>query len=172
LSRSHLSFCANAMNVIRETYQPDGDVHVARFERFLAQRHLRMTTARREVLDAVFSTHEHFDADQLLLLLRERRSRVSKATVYRTLALLVESGLVREMTFGDRGHVFEHVVGHEHHDHMICTRCGRTIEFTDEQIEQLQQRVCDRMKFTSTHHILKIFGLCSRCREGSRPSNA
>jgi len=151
---------------------PEDDIHVTRFRMFLAKRGLKMTGARRAVLDVVFSTHDHFDADSLLLMLRNRKSRVSKATVYRTLSLLVESGLVREMTLNERGHVYEHVFGHGHHDHMVCAECARVIEFKDDQIEHLQRRVCDYMSFTPTHHSLKIFGLCSQCRGGSRSDPA
>jgi len=144
----------------------EDDVPIRRFQRFLAKRNLKMTAARRSVLDAVFATHDHFDADQLMFILRNRGSRVSKATVYRTLSLLVESGLVREMRLTERRHVFEHVFGHSHHDHLVCSQCGRIIEFADEHIENLQKRVCDRMKFEPTHHSLKIYGLCSQCRGG------
>ena len=142
----------------------EDDVPIRQFQRFLAKRNLKMTAARRGVLDAVFATHDHFDADDLMFILRNRQSRVSRATVYRTLSLLVESGLVREMRLNERSSVFEHVFGHGHHDHLVCSQCGRIIEFADEHIEEMQERVCDRMKFAPTHHTLKIHGICSQCR--------
>jgi len=162
LPRGH----ASVMDALTDMSFLQDEVPVRRFKRFLASRRLKMTAARRRVLDAVFSTHDHFDADQLMFILRSRRSRVSKATVYRTLSLLVESGLVREMRLNEQRHVFEHVFGHSHHDHLVCSKCGRIIEFADERIENLQNCVCDRMKFEPTHHSLKIYGLCSQCRGG------
>ncbi len=78
--------------------------------------------------------------------------------------LLVKGGFVQSMDFGESRKVYEHVVGHKHHDHMICTKCGATIEFGDGLIELLQEKVCSRLNFEAASHSLRIFGRCENCR--------
>ena len=135
------------------------------FREFIAGQGLKCTPERQLILREVFSIHQHFEADDIADGLRRRGMRVSRASIYRTLPLLVESGLLREVHSSEKHSHYEHVFGHKHHDHMICTRCGRTIEFTDERIEGLQNRVCERHGFLSTAHTLEIVGICKECRE-------
>ena len=134
------------------------------FRTYLAKAGLRWTPEREAILEAVFSIHRHFGADNLYDWLRERDHRISRATIYRTLDLLVKSGLVADLDLGDGHTSFEHVYGHEHHDHLICTRCGRAAEFEESGIEQLQQAVCRRLGFKPDRHSLRIFGTCKRCQ--------
>lgn len=136
----------------------------AAFRAFLAENGLKFTPQRKAILETVFSTHRHFDAEELVEMLKERKKKISRATVYRTLDLMVKSGLVRAMELGEARRMYEHIVGHRHHDHLICTECGRTIEFDDGFIEFLQQRVCDRLNFRADTHSLRIFGRCEKCR--------
>jgi len=125
---------------------------------------LKFTPQRKAIFDAVFATHHHFNADELVLILRERGKDISRASVYRTLDLMVKGGLVHALELGDSKKAYEHVVGHKHHDHLICLECGQTIEFDDSFIEMLQERVCDRLKFRAQHHSLRIFGRCEKCQ--------
>lgn len=140
------------------------------FRRYLAQRGLRLTREREAVLDEVFATHEHFEAEELLLRLKKGKRRVSRATIYRTLELLVDAGLVRKVgplnltPEGGTGAYFEHIWGHQHHDHLVCTACGRIIEFSNEDLEELQERICEGYKFKPLSHSLKIMGLCKECQ--------
>ncbi len=134
------------------------------FKNFLAENDLKFTPQRRAVLEAVFSIHGHFDADELVQILRQEQKGISRATVYRTLDLLVRGNLVRAMELGESRKVYEHIVGHKHHDHLICTECGGTFEFDDSLIELLQQMVCDRLNFQAQTHSLRIFGRCKECR--------
>ena len=143
----------------------------AAFQSFLSQVGLRWTPERKAILEAVFSIHRHFGADDLYDWLRQRNHRVSRATIYRTLDLLVKSGLVSDVDFGTGRASFEHVYGHEHHDHLICTQCGRTIEFEEQTIEHLQEEVCRRLGFTADRHSLRIFGICQHCQT-DRPATA
>lgn len=136
----------------------------ALFKDFLSENQLKLTPQRRAVLEAVFATHRHFDAEELVQILKQMGKRISRATVYRTLDLLVKSGLVHAMELGESRKVYEHIVGHRHHDHLICTECGRTIEFGDGFIELLQEKVCDRLNFQAQKHSLRIFGRCENCR--------
>jgi Fur family ferric uptake transcriptional regulator len=133
------------------------------FERYLDKEGLRATEERRVVLDVIVSRKGHFDAEELQQFLRRRRKPVSRATLYRTLDHLILAGLVKKHSFG-RGHSqYEYVYGRKHHDHMVCDRCGRVIEFVNDRIESLQDQVCREHGFRATNHVMEIFGVCSEC---------
>ncbi len=140
------------------------------FERFLRQRALKLTAQRERIFQRVFATHEHFSAEKLYLWLKEEAGpRVSRATVYRTLALLVEGGFLGSLDAGNGELLYEHVLGHRHHDHMVCVECGRIEEFVDPRIEELQVAACQRKGWTLLHHNLRLFGKCRACaRKGER----
>jgi Fur family ferric uptake transcriptional regulator len=144
-----------------------------RLREYLRSRRLRMTPERRWVLQGVLSREGHFDADELLAFLHRRHMPVSRATLYRTLEHLTASGLVKMHRFG-RGHaLFEHIYGRQHHDHMVCDRCGKVIEFVNEEIERLQDEVCHAHGFAATNHVMQIFGICSGCqKQDERPGGA
>ncbi len=134
-----------------------------KFVQFLRNAGLKTTQARREVFREVFSRHQHFDADDLYLKLKERGAPVSRATVYRTLTLLVSSGLVRKMDLGEGRSTFEHVLGHPHHDHLICLKCSRIIEFNNPAIEELQKGICAYYGFKMLSHSQELYGICESC---------
>ncbi|MGQ3686016.1 MAG: Fur family transcriptional regulator [Candidatus Loosdrechtia sp.] len=133
------------------------------FKKYLALRKLKFTPERQAILNRVFANHKHFEVDELLVDLRNNDMRISKATIYRTLALLVKSGLLREVIFGERHAHYEHIYGHEHHDHLVCNSCGKIIEFSEPRIEKLQNEVCKNKKFKPESHRLQIQGLCEDC---------
>ncbi|MBI5101104.1 MAG: transcriptional repressor [Nitrospirae bacterium] len=135
------------------------------FQRFLIEKRLKLTKERIEVLNEVFSAHDHFGPEQLYLRLRNAGSKASRASVYRTLNLLVESGLVEKITRTDKGSVYEHTYGHTHHDHMVCSICNRIVEFYSEYLEQLQDEICKKHKFSGVSHSLEIKGYCETCRK-------
>jgi Fur family ferric uptake transcriptional regulator len=143
-----------------------------KFKEFLAARGLTFTRERARILDKIFSTHKHFEADDLLMEMHARGPRVSKSTIYRTLALLVESGLLRRVITGEKHAHYEHVFGHEHHDHMTCTRCGEIVEFVDPDIERLQDKICEEKGFRPEGHRLQIIGLCAKCARAQKRASA
>lgn len=132
-------------------------------KRQLVRRGLKYTNERREILRAVLSTHEHFDADWLYKQMRKHDAKASKATVYRTIALLVECALIREVFQSEHGAYYEHIYGHEHHEHMICLTCGKVIEFISRRLEQLQEEACRAHGFHAVRHHLQVFGYCADC---------
>jgi Fur family ferric uptake transcriptional regulator len=150
-------------NTINAVAPGEADSPEAILRRQLQRRGLKYTNERRELLIAVMSTHEHFDAETLYKLLTNRNSSVSKATVYRTIALLCECGILREVFRGPHGAHYEHVYGHEHHEHMICLTCGKVIEFISRRLEQLQEEACRAHGFHAVRHHLQVFGYCSDC---------
>lgn len=135
------------------------------FERFLQKKKLKNTHARQVILKEVFLKHNHFDAEELYTNLRKKKYRISRATVYRTMPLLINAGLVQKSLRCLERDYYEHIYGHPHHDHMICIKCGKIIEFSDERIEKLQEDVCRKYKFNSIEHRLGIRGLCSKCNK-------
>ena len=138
---------------------------IARFQDFLQQQGLKLTSERIALVREIFSIHYHFEADELLFKMKEKAVKISRATVYRTLELLVKSGMVRRVHLGEDHYHYEHVTGNSHHDHLICTTCGGVIEFHDEVLEARQREICEKKKFTPTFHNLQILGVCDSCRK-------
>ena len=134
------------------------------FESFLATRSLKLTSQRRRIFARVFATHEHFSAETLYGWMRaEEGPSVSRATVYRTLALLVEGGFLETLDAGQDELLYEHVLGHRHHDHLVCLDCGRIEEFSDDRIEEFQREAALRKGFRLHYHNLRLFGTCAAC---------
>ena len=138
---------------------------VERFRTFLAGKRLRMTREREVVLDEIFASREHFDVEDLFARLGREDRHVSRATIYRTLDLLVESGLVNRARFATDTFQYEPRFGTSHHDHMVCTLCGRVIEFVSEEIERLQRKECLKHGFKIKSHRHVILGHCRGCQD-------
>jgi Fur family ferric uptake transcriptional regulator len=134
------------------------------FRNFLGEKGLKLTKERIAVLSEAFSFHGHFEPEYLYFRIRDSGSKASRASVYRTLSLLVESGLVKKVTRTEKGTVYEHTYGHSHHDHMICDTCGEIIEFYSKKLESLQEEICKENRFIGSTHTLEIRGNCERCR--------
>src|SRR2546427_708289 len=137
-----------------------------RFMEFLEQKNLRLTSQRQAIIDSVFSTEQHFTAEQLLEWSRRRDKSVSRATVYRTLPLLTESGLVREMDFGKDYKFYDpNYAEHPHHNHIICQDCEKIVEFESEKIEKLENEISHRLGFSVKAHRLQITASCEEFKK-------
>src|SRR6266478_8249153 len=137
-----------------------------KFMAFLERQRLRVTAQRQVIIDTVFGTEEHFTADQLLAWARERDSSVSRATVYRTLPLLTESGLVREMDFGKDYKFYDpNYADHPHHSHIICQDCEKIVEFESERIERLECEISQKLGFSVKTQRLQITGACQTMKK-------
>ena len=128
---------------------------------------LRRTSQRDLILEMFLRTEEHLTSEDLYRLVQREDPTVGHTTVYRTLKLLTEAGLAREVRFGDNKTYYEHHYNHQHHDHMICTGCGKVIEFYSPEIEALQDQMADNFGFRPTHHSLRLWGVCSECQKES-----
>jgi len=137
---------------------------VQRFEAFLALRDLRLTSARRAIVEAVLEREGHFPIEDLVRDLKRRGIRGSKATVYRTLPLLTEAGIVQPAVITSETKSYEAAVGREHHDHLVCRGCGRVVEFEFEAFEILQREVAAKYGFVLEAHHHQLFGRCPECR--------
>lgn len=135
------------------------------FQIFLGEKGLKLTKERIAVLKEVFSSHNHFEPEDLYLRIKDSGSKASRASVYRTLNLLLESGLVEKVTRTEKSNVYEHTFGHTHHDHMICDGCGSILEFYSEKIENLQKEICLGNGFDGRSHTLEIHGYCAECKK-------
>ena len=140
---------------------------VATFAAFLAGRGLRLTPERDRIVRLVASWAQHFGPDELVASLG-RGARISRATVYRTLDLLLEAGIIRRIELGPLGVRYEHDLGRDHHDHLACLGCGLLIEFASPEIERLQDEVCLEHDFIAIRHLHRVMGLCRECRAAGR----
>ncbi len=137
-----------------------------RFLDFLGHKHLRITAQRRAIIDTVFNSGQHFTAEQLLAWSRRRDKSVSRATVYRTLPLLTESGLVREMDFGkDFKYYDPNYAEHPRHNHIVCQDCQKIIEFESDKIADLENEISQRMGFSVRSHRLQISANCEELKK-------
>src|SRR5437763_3849291 len=137
-----------------------------RFIEFLGGKRLRVTAQRQAIIETAFGTQQHFTAEQLLEWSRQRDQSVSRATVYRTLPLLTESGLVREMDFG-KDHKFydPNYAEHPHHNHIICQDCEKIVEFESEKIEKLETEISQKLGFELKMQRLQISARCEELKK-------
>ncbi len=124
---------------------------------------LRRTAQRDLILEVFLRTEDHLSSEDLYWLVNKKDSNVGHTTVYRTMKLLTEAGLAREVRLGDGRTYYEHHFDHAHHDHMICTECGKVIEFFSQEIEELQDEMAEKFNFKPTHHSMRILGVCEEC---------
>lgn len=142
------------------------------FVRYLKSHRIKYTRPRQAILKAVLRIHEHFEAEQLLAQLRQAGDRVAKATVYRTLPLLVDCGILKQIRFSDHQAHFEKAFGEAPHDHMVCRRCGRIIEFSSTGVERLRTELAKAHRFHAVTHRFQISGLCDGCHRRARPDSS
>ena len=135
------------------------------FADFISQRGLKSTKQRDIILDVFLSSERHLSIEELYLQIRATHPNIGYATVYRTLKLFAEAGIAREMQFGDGQTRYDHVGEGEHHDHLVCTKCGSIEEFENETIEQLQAEVATSRGFLIEKHRLELYGVCGSCRK-------
>ncbi len=133
------------------------------FIRYLRSHRIKYTRPRRAILKAALRQHVHFEAEQLLALLHQSDEKVAKATIYRTLPLLVDCGILKQVRFSDDQAHYEHIYGEPPHDHMVCRRCGRIVEFAGRRVEQLRDEIARENNFHAVAHRFVISGYCETC---------
>jgi Fur family ferric uptake transcriptional regulator len=134
------------------------------FRKYLRGKGLRLTAERKEILQEIFSTHEHFDVEDLYDRLKQKSMNISRSTIYRAIPLLLDSGLIIE-AMRCREHIYyEHIYGHKHHFHLVCIKCGKIIEFKDEVIKKEKEKICNKYNFKPTEYRFGIKGYCEDCQ--------
>jgi len=139
---------------------------LAQFKQLLRSSNLKFTKQREVILSTLYSHTGHFTPEELYQLIKQDFPELNTgiATVYRTLSLLESAGIVTSISFGTQGKKYELGVK-AHHDHIICTKCGKILEFFDEAIEKRQARIAKDFGFIMEDHSLKIFGICPECQK-------
>jgi len=138
---------------------------IDQFKGFLKNNNSLWSTEREQITHFVLSHPDHFSADELYLQLKHEGYAVARATVYRTLDLLVKSELVLKTQLESGAYLYEHAKDSAHHDHLICNKCGKIIEFHSDDIESLQAQVSKQNEFQMSGHSLRIYGICKECQE-------
>lgn len=135
---------------------------------YLRKRGQRVTGERLALFEEIYRHHGHIDAEDLLGAMKAAGHKISRATVYRNLDLLVDCGLVKKQRLGQDRYLYEHVHAGQSHDHLVCRSCGRVVEFVSPGIAALQAGICRAHGFSPDHHQLQILGLCNACAQTAR----
>ena len=138
------------------------------FAEYLARERLKTTPQRKTILDVFLDSKGHITSEELYTRVKEVDSSIGQATVYRTLKLLADSGIAKEVNLSDGFVRYEHALGEEHHDHLICVNCKKTVEIVDERIEELQERLAEANGFKLVGHEMYLYGVCDDCRKDKK----
>jgi Fur family ferric uptake transcriptional regulator len=134
------------------------------FMEYLQEKRLKLTPHRELILDTFLQHEGHRSVEDIYRVVRSKDPRVGYTTVYRTMKILLDCGLAREIDLADGITRYEHLYNHQHHDHMICMQCGMSIEFYDPNIEAVQDEASEHLGFKVLDHKLQIYGLCKTCK--------
>ncbi|PIQ88245.1 MAG: transcriptional repressor [Candidatus Omnitrophica bacterium CG11_big_fil_rev_8_21_14_0_20_42_13] len=135
------------------------------FAKYLLDKGIRNSRQRHAILNIFLKTEKHLTALELYNLVKKEHPGIGYATVYRSLKLLCEAGLCRELKFEDGTARYEHLYGHKHHDHLICTSCGKFVEIIDQEIEGLQEKIFKAHGFHPQRHRMELYGVCKKCKK-------
>ncbi len=135
------------------------------FNKHLSKVGIRKSSQRYNIMRVFLDARHHITVADLLQMVKKKYPSIGAATVYRTIKLFCDAGIAQEVDIGDGVTRYEHKLGHEHHDHLICNECGGFIEAKDDRIESLLEKLAEKHGFTSLNHRLQIFGICKNCTE-------
>ena len=134
------------------------------FDDCVRSKGLKQSGQRRDILRTFLKTEKHLTADELFHLVKKKNPSIGVATVYRTIKLICDCGLGRELRLDNNSVRYEHLFNHDHHDHLYCKNCGELTEVVDVEIERLQEKLAKKAGFKMQGHRLIIHGLCGKCR--------
>ena len=134
------------------------------YKTMLSNEGLKFTPQRLEILEEIVLGEGHRECEEIYLSMKKKGKSISRATVYRTIDLLVKNNLVRKLELGDGRARYESKLNSSHHDHLICIDCGDIVEFVDDEIESKQEEIALNNGFVLKKHIHQLFGLCKKCQ--------
>jgi len=134
------------------------------FKDVMRKEGLKITPQRIAVLEEIMEGEGHLESEDIYMAIKVRNTHVSRATVYRTLDILVQHGFARKLNLGDGRARYERKIDSPHHDHMICNDCGKIIEFVNDEIEKIQEEITKQQQFKLQRHIHQLFGICKECQ--------
>ncbi|MEA3493147.1 MAG: transcriptional repressor [Candidatus Margulisiibacteriota bacterium] len=134
------------------------------FKKYLEQKSLKLTRQRTAIAQMFLAKKGHICVDELYYTLRKKYPSIGHTTVYRTIKLLKNAKIAAEMNFTGKRKRFEQVLDRKHHDHFICRKCGKVIEFFDSDLERRQEKICKKYNFDSKQHQMQIFSICGKCQ--------
>lgn len=134
------------------------------FENYIRNKNLKHSEQRIQILGIFLKSERHLTADELYRTVKKKNPSIGSATIYRTIKLFCESGLCRKLKLEDGTSRYEHLYGHEHHDHLICMKCGKFVEVMSPEIEKLQKKLAIEKGFLLKRHRLEMQGICKKCR--------
>ncbi len=132
---------------------------------YIKSRNLKHSEQRQIILDAFLKTERHLTAEELYEIVKKKNSNIGQATIYRAMKLFSDAGLCRELKVEDGVTRYEHLFNHEHHDHLICTECGKIVEILSPEIEEEQDRIAKKNGFVLEKHRFELYGVCRDCRK-------
>ncbi|MDL2316706.1 transcriptional repressor [Desulfovibrio sp. OttesenSCG-928-A18] len=138
------------------------------FSEYIASNGLKNTPQRRLIVEIFFESGKHLSTEELYNVVRAADKHIGQATVYRTLKLLCDAGLAKELHFGEATARYEPIEDDSHHDHLICNVCGKNVEVMDEEIERRQEELAASYGFSLVSHRMILFGVCANCRSGGQ----
>ncbi len=142
----------------------DLDLYLDELKNIVKKRGLKYSLQREQILKVLFNAQKHLTPEEIYNEVKKENSTIGLATVYRTLAFLEREEMVSSISFGSEGKKYELNRG-EHHDHMICIKCGKIIEFFDEELERLQEEIAQKSGFRLITHQMNLYGICKECQE-------
>jgi Fur family transcriptional regulator, ferric uptake regulator len=131
----------------------------------LRDKKLKCTPERKAIFDEIIALDSHFDADELFLNLHKKKNKVSKGSIYRTLRIFEETGIIRAVVFTERHAHYERAIGKTQHSHLICRNCKDIIEFSSPKIISSLKEVCKQHDFEEYNHKVEVIGLCKKCQK-------
>ena len=155
----------NALPAVEVSQTPE-----EKFREYLASRPRpqRFSKPRRDMVRYIFSKHNHFDADELIDEMKGKGFRVSRATIYRTLAHLQDAGILKQVFFDNKQSYYEVIAGRQQNDYLICVETGRVIEFNSDRLRALRDEICRQHGFEPVSHQFHIFGVSTKGKEGAK----